>query len=225
MSERREEKKAKVFAEWYDTVKNGLKPEIDANISALDRSEFEETVSLLRFNQAIANPSIPSKEQMDKLRNNIFTEIEIKQKEQFSNVDLKKLNIIEFGDLVTLRINSCKLNRAELASQLGIHYRLLHDIEVAGAPPIRLPLDSMINLLNKLKISSKDVLELINDSTLKWILSSYPKGESTMARIDLTLSDIKRKQLLDDGEQLPEDVTREIQRLNVYIEELSKKIK
>jgi DNA-directed RNA polymerase subunit F len=220
MNEKKERVKAKILARWLDDLRNNRQPEVLADISSLDDSDIEEILGLARGMKAVMFPSSLGDNEISEIRDIIMAKIANEQEQQMHERTLAVQQAKDFGHLVSSLIDKLGVDKNELVSELGIHEEVLIDIETGKTPPIRLPIDVMLVLLNRLGIATKSILDLIRHSTLDWIAGTYSASETQLARIDFTVKDWERRLFLEKSKVEGEELTKELQRLAKYLNKL-----
>lgn len=220
MNEKKEGVKAKILAKWLDNLRKNHQPEVLVDISLLDGSDIEEILGLVRGMKALMFPSSLGDKEISEIREIIMTKIADEQEQQMHEATLAVQRAKNFGELVSSLIDKLAMDKNKLVSELGIHGEVLVDIETGKTPPIRLSIDVMLVLLNRLGIATISILDLIRHSTLDWIAQTYSTSETQLARIDFMVDDWERRLFLEKSNVEGEELTKELQRLAKYLDKL-----
>ncbi len=224
MNEEKESIKAKILARWLDDLRNDRQPEILGDINSLDDSDIEEILGLARGMKAVMFPSSLGDKEISEIREIIMAKIASEQEQYMSERTLAVQQAKDFGQLISSLIDKLGIDKNEFVSGLGIHEQVLIDIETGKTPPIRLPIDAMLTLLNGLGITTKNMLDLIKHSTLNWISRTYSASEMQLARIDFTIKDWERRLFLETSKLESDELKKELQRLAKYLNKIEQRL-
>jgi hypothetical protein len=192
-----EEIKGRLLVQWIEDLKNDKKPGYYLESENLSESDTEELLELARFLKAAVFPSTnPVGETADHAANlRIMAQREYNDQVAANRILAEKMS--NFSELVREAASSQRVNMQALQNSLGIPGSVYDEIQSGTLPPHRLPIDKMTRLLFALRLGFKDVVSVIRKSSTQWLIRDYSKDQTQLARIDATLSNAERRNLME----------------------------
>ncbi len=202
MADEREALKGRLLNLWLQDLKNDRPPGIYPEVGTLSPTELEELMGLARFIKGNLYPSSSMPVNVDsfaaKLAHVVFQE----RKDQIEINQSFIKNAETFSQLVFHTLGSLRIDRANLQRSLTLPQATLSDLETEKMPPHRLPVKTMVRLLVALRLASAEIVNLIRKSSREWALRTYPAGQTQLGRIDPSLSNEERRNVMQDQGEL-----------------------
>jgi hypothetical protein len=217
MAKELEELKGRLLLLWFEDLKNDKEPGAYPEVKSLSQSDVEEVMTLARFIKGTISPSnglTPDPQEYAKNITALVSEKILKEIE--SNKELVQ-TVQNFGELVRKTTNLLRIDTAILQDSLALPQSTLDELENGKLPPHRLPLEKMTKLLNALRLTFKEVIEIIRKSSLLWAYQEYSSSGTQLGRIDFTLKVGERREVMESHS----DINRELERIEAYCSNLS----
>ena len=217
MTEEREELKGKLLFLWLEDLKNEKEPGLYPEVKALTQVEIEELMGLARFIKGTFYPSeaIPAK--IDSFAKRLaIRALEDRNKQVELNRTLAQ-KTENFGELIKRAINSLGIDKSSLLDFLAVPRSTFSDLEEGKMPPHRLPIDTMIKLLCALRLTFREVVDLVKKSSIDWLRTGYGVSLTQLPRIDVSLKAEEKQRAMADQA----DPSKELERIESYCSRLS----
>ena len=115
----------------------------------------------------------------------------------------------------------------DLVTATGIQKALLEDVEAGKRPPIRIPVDKMSELLQRLHLAFDETVDLVESTSENWTVETFRQNPTQLGRVGLDLDSDKQREkvLAGNARDLDNEVQRELSRIGEYVVSLRQQIK
>lgn len=220
----REVMKGKILDAWIADLRADCEPRTMPEMKMLSSEELEDVMRLARWYKAsfLASESVQTSVDVmaDRLRERVYED----RASEFVQVAKISADAVTFGSALQAARTRLDVEPDALEQAYSLPGGTLGQLESGRVPPHRVAKEKMTALLQGLRFS-RQVVDLIRRSCLEWAVSVYGQAQTQMGRIDPSLTNSERLNLLQDAAgQADEGLAKELEQIRQYCSSLETRL-
>ena len=215
-----EEVLGQYLATWVDALREGKSINIgDEDLRELDEQQAYEVLAMARFIKTVDFPTEHWQGQSDAIRARLGKRLFEERRQQLADGYARVKSAADLGECLYSARSELDLSIQDLVVATGIPKSLLEDVEEGNRSPIRIQVDKMIELLQRLHLAFDETVNLVRATSESWTVEALQQGQTQLGRVS-------REHYLDEHSVQGSDsaVQRELERIDGYVDELRQRI-
>lgn len=213
--------KGRLLDAWIEDLRNDRPPRALPGMEELTPDVREEVLRLARWSKATFHPSQVPDSEVSALAKSLREGVYGKRQEEIRWTDQLIAQGKGFGASLRAARLHLDIDARALEERCTLSEGHIAHLESDQLPPHRIAVDKMLLLLRHLRFSG-NIVDVIRRSCLEWAAVAYGREQTQLARIDHTVSDSKRVELLQNTSRDTKDaLEREKRRIQQYCQDLA----
>ncbi len=223
-----EELLGQYLATWVDDLREGKGIEIsDEDLHDLTEPQADELMDMARFVKAVNFPTERWEGQSDDIRTRLGNRLFEKRRKQLADGRDRVMSADHLGACLCSSRDELNISIQDLVTATGLQKDLLVDVETGRRPPIRIPVDKMTELLQRLHLAFDETVDLVKSTSENWTTETFQQNQSQLGRVGRELDSDERREaaLAGNAQDSDNEVRRELERIDGYVDTLRQRIK
>ena len=215
-----EEVLGQYLATWVDALREGKSIDIgDEDLRELDEQQACEVLAMARFIKAVDFPTEHWQGQSDTIRARLGKRLFEERRQQLADGYARVKSAANLGECLSSARSELDLSIEDLVVATGIPKSLLEDVEAGYRSPIRIRVDKMIELLQRLHLTFDETVNLVKATSESWTAETLQQGQTQLGRVS------REHDSDEHGVQDSDSIAqRELERIDGYVDELRQRI-
>ena len=222
-----EEVLGQYLATWVDTLREGKGIEIgDEDLHELDEEQTREVMAMARFIKTLDFPTEHWEGRSTDIRARLGKRLFEERRKQLADAYDRVTSANDLGECLSTSRNELGLSIQDLVGTTGIPSRLLEDVEAGNRSPIRIQVEKMTELLQRLHLAFDETVDLVKSTSESWTADTFQQGQIQLGRVGQEqYSDEHNEAAMANATQDSDSaVQREQGRIDAYVDELRYRI-
>ena len=215
------------LATWVDALREGKGIEIsDDDLHELDEQQAYELMAMARFIKVVEFPTEHWEGRSDDIRARLGKRLFEERLKQLAEGYARVVSAGDLGECLGSARQELDLSIQDLVIATGIPKSLLEDVEAGNRSPIRIQVEKMTELLQRLHLAFDVTVDLVKSTSENWTAETFQQGQTQLGRMGREQHSDEHNEtvMVNSGQDLDSEVQRELDRIDEYADALRKRI-
>jgi RNA polymerase sigma factor (sigma-70 family) len=219
----REAVKGLLLEAWIDDLRQDRRPRLLPEMNSLTQEEIAEVMALARWYKGSLHPTELDAHALNGVTSSVRSRIAQARAKERQAAEAIVAEAPSFSTLLQTALRHQGVNLQAVERTQALPARTVQQLETGQLPPHRVPLEKMVALLRGLRLVSERVVTLVRQASIAWAEQSYGQPQTQLGRIDPTLDEEERGQLLRETSAAGGDdgLGGELERIEAYCRTLA----